>query len=302
MGRIIVGFFVVLALVPGFMLAKLWLGAANRRMIDFGSMSFVEPTKAAADSTAHFVRRRSRSTYCGVGVGVVICIVLAAKIGVSTVFFWIPILILGGLFGVLVGAALPQRVAWERVAGDRRVSLDALTWSMRGTCLVALGTAVVGYLDAGPQHLLTAGCAVDSKPGPSATLCLAAIGVSASAWLIGELAILRLAPGRKIPKDGADVAVDDAARSAIAHTAVGATTLLALISLSVVGIGAGLVAASGSCSASAAVGAVLLTLGLAAAIAAVVMAGTLIQWGSQLRKIATYVHKVVYQDVVTGGR
>lgn len=302
MGRIVVGFFVVLALVPGFMLAKLWLAAANRRMIDFGSMSFVEPTKAADESTALFVRRRSHSTYYGVGAGVLICIGLALKVGASTVFFWIPILIIGGIFGVLIGAALPQRPAWEQTAGDRRVSLDALSWSMRGTCLIAAGTALVAYLDAGPHHLLTAGCAVDSKPGPSAMLCLVAIGVSVIAWAAGELAIIRLVPGRKIPKDGADVAVDDAARSAIVHSAVGATTLLALISLSVVGIGAGLVAASGSCSGSAAIGAVLLTLGLAAAIAAVVMAGTLIQWGAQLRKIATYVHKMVTQDMVRGGR
>ena len=302
MGRIIVAVFVVIAIIPAVILARLWLSAAGRRTMDYEALSFLRPTGEADATMAASVRRRSRSSYLGVAVAFVAVAALGLFVGDSTVFFWIPILVVGGVLGVLVGTAIPQRVKWKLTAGKRPISVGNLGWAMRVTVLVALAVAVVSYFDNPPNHVLTSGCATQAGSGPNEAVSLVAIGLVVLAWLGGEAALLRLAPGRRIPVDGADVTVDDAARSAIAHTAVGSATLLSLGSLAVVGIGTGLSAASGNCSGSGAVGAGLLTLGLAAAIAALLIAGFLIQWGIQLRKIAEYVHRAARDNAVSSGR
>lgn len=301
MGRFIVAVFVIIAIIPAVVLARLWFAAASRRTMDYEALSFLSPTAEADATMAASVRRRSRSSYLGVAVALLAVVAMGVYGGESTVFFWIPLLVVGGVFGVLVGTAVPLRVKWKLASGKRPINVSQLGWAMRVTALVGLGVAVVGYLDSAPRFLLTSGCAIQTSSGPSDSVSLTMLGLVVLAWLVGEVALLRLVPGRRIPVDGADVTVDDAARSAIAHTTVGTVTLLSLGSLAVVGIGTGLSASSNGCG-SGAVGAGLLTLGLAAAIAAVLIAGFLIQWGIQLRKIAEYVHRAASEDAVPSGR
>ncbi|PRZ41920.1 hypothetical protein CLV47_10746 [Antricoccus suffuscus] len=301
MGRFIVAVFVIIAIIPAVVLARLWFAAAGRRTMDYEALSFLRPTAEADATMAASVRRRGRSSYLGVAVALVVVVIMGVYGGESTVFFWIPTLVIGGVFGVLIGTAVPLRVKWKLTSGKRPINVSELGWAMRVTALVGSGVAVVGYLDSAPRFLLTSGCTIQTSSGPSDSVSLTILGLVVLAWLVGEAALLRLVPGRRIPVDGADVMVDDAARSAIAHTAVGAVTLLSLGSLAIVGIGTGLSASANGCG-NGAVGAGLLTLGLAAAIAAVLIAGFLIQWGIQLRKIAEYVHRAASEDAVPSGR
>lgn len=301
MGRFIVAVFVVVAIIPAVVLARLWFAAASRRTIDYEALSFLRPTAEADATMTASVRRRGRSSYLGVAAAVLAVAALTVFGGESTVFFWIPTLIVGGVFGVLVGTAVPQRPKWKTTRGKRPINIGALAWAMRVTALVGLGVSIVGYFDSAPHFLLTSGCAVQSSSGPGDIASLTMFALVAAAWLVGEAALVRLVPGRRIPVDGADVTVDDAARSAIAHTSIGTATLLALAALAVGGVGTGLSAASNGCG-SGAVGAGLLTLGLAAAIGTVLIAGFLIQWGIQLRKIAEYVHRAASEDAVPSGR
>lgn len=224
------------------------------------------------------------------------CVILIWQYGLSTVFAWIPMLVLGGVLGVLVGAAVPQRPTWAMTTGDRPVGIGALAWTMRVTLLVSGTVAVLGYLNAGPARLLTAGCSANDGSGLAGPVYVAAITLTGVSWALAECALVLLERGRRIPLDGADVAVDDATRSAIVHTAVGSATLLGLASIAVLGVGTGLTTVSGNCASSGTVGALLLTLGLSAAIGIVAMGGILVRWGSQLRKIADYVHKATTED------
>lgn len=292
MGRFFVGILVVVAIIPAIGLARLWLSASRSRQVDLGAMSLYDPTTQAAATSRAAVRRRSRSSAFGILLGILAAVALAVVVGGSTVFFWVPVVILGGLLGVLMGTAFPRRVTWETTAGRRAVPLGGLPLALRVTVLIALVIAVLGLYSGPPQRILAPSCtSSSSSPWPPPGLCLGLGVLVLVAWLTAEAALLRVARTQRIPVDGADVAVDDGLRTAISHTAVGAATVVSLGSLSVIGVGLGVSAASGSCANGGSIGTVLLTTGLAAAIAAVLVAAFLIQWGSQLRRVADTVQR-----------
>lgn len=302
MGRFFVGILVIIAVIPAFGLAMLWLGASRNRQVDIGAISLYRPTAEAGARADALVRRRSRSSAIGVVLGLAGVIALAVFIGSETVFFWVPLLALGGLLGVLIGTATPTRSTWESTAGRRPVALGPLPLAMRLTAVLSIGLAVAGYFSGPPTRLLAPSCAAGvESPWPAPEFCLIAGVLVLLCWGTTELTLIRVGRASRIPVDGSDVAVDDATRSAISHTATGVTTLVSLGSLSVIGVGLGLSAASSACTGSGSIGTVLLTAGLAAAIASVLMAGFLIQWGIQLRAIAERVRRESRHSSGVGG-
>jgi hypothetical protein len=228
-GRLIAVVLFIALMVPAGLLVRGWLLAADRRAVAGAAVQFVVPTQAgAAELTRQAVHgRRVRQVGLVLGVlGVVASIVVLAE---ASVFLWVPVLAAGLLLGVLLAEASRPRPRWATSSPARRPRRGDqvspwLLWTMRG--------AVAG-------ELLATVLLADEL---GTTITVAALAVPLLAWLLAEVALLRVL-FRPMPAEGADVPVDEAQRTWTAHLVVAAASVLALLPLGslllVAGLGLG---------------------------------------------------------------
>jgi hypothetical protein len=227
-GRLIAVLLFIAVLVPGVLLARAWWLAAGRRAVAGGSVELVEPTPEGAATLlkqAQYGRRlRALGLLLGLA-GVIASVVLLAE---ASVFLWIPVLLVGLLGGVLLAEATRPRPRWRTTVPPRRPrrSDQISAWlvgTMRGAVAAQAVTTVV---------LRRAG---ELSDGLFATVLL----VPVVAWLLAEIALAR-AVLRPLPAEGADVPIDEALRTWTAHLVTAATTVLALLPLGTLLLGAGI--------------------------------------------------------------
>ena len=229
MGRLIAVVLFIALMVPAGLLARGWSLASGRRAVAGAAVEFVVPTQAgAAELTRQAVHgRRVRQLGLVLGVlGVAASIVAMAE---ASVFLWVPVLAAGMLLGVLLAEASRPRPRWTTSSPPRRPRRGDqvspwLLWTMRG--------AVAG-------EVLTTVLLADEL---GTTITAAALAVPLVAWLLAEVALLRVLV-RPVPAEGADVPVDEAQRTWTAHLVIAAASVLALLPLGslllVAGLGLG---------------------------------------------------------------
>jgi hypothetical protein len=227
-GRLIAVLLFIAVLVPGVLLARAWWLAAGRRAVAGGSVELVEPTPEGAAAllkqAQHGRRVRALGLLLGLA-GVISSIVLLAE---ASVFLWVPVLLVGLLGGVLLAEATRPRPRWRTAVPPRRPrrgdQISAwLVGTMRAAVAAAVATTVVLWR------------AEELSDGMFATVLL----VPVVAWLLAEIALLR-AVLRPLPAEGADVPIDEALRTWTAHVVTAATTVLALLPLGTLLLGAGI--------------------------------------------------------------
>jgi hypothetical protein len=218
-GRLIAVVLFIALLVPGVLLARAWALAAGRRSVAAAAVEFAEPTGqglATLHRQALHGRRIRRLGFLLGLAGVIGSIVLFAE---SSVFLWVPALVVGLLAGVLLAEATRPRPRWRVGTPPRRPKRGEqisgwLPWTMRAVVVAELLTAALLW----SQHQL---------PNEVAWVALA---VPAAAWLLAETALLRTLV-RPLPAEGADVPVDEALRTWTAHLVTAAASVLALLPL-----------------------------------------------------------------------
>ena len=219
MGRLIAVVLFIAVLVPGVLLARAWWLAAGRRAVASAGVELAEPTP---EGTAFLRRqaqhgRRIRASGWLLGVAMIVgSLVLFAE---SSVFLWVPALILGLLAAVLLAEVTRPRPRWVMSSPARRPRQGELVsgwlvWTMRGVVLAEVAAAIV---------LWRADRLNDTVAG-------VAVVVPVLAWLVAEAALLR-ALLRPLPAQGADVPVDEALRTWTAHLVTAAVSILALLPL-----------------------------------------------------------------------
>jgi hypothetical protein len=218
-GRLIAVVLFIAVLVPGVLLARAWWLAAGRRAVAAGAVELAEPTPEGMAvlrrQAQHGRRVRTLGWLLGVA-GIIGSLVLFAE---SSVFLWLPALVVGLLAGVLLAEATRPRPRWalhDPVRRPRRVELISgwLLWTMR---LVVVAEVVAASL------LWRAGELPDA-------VGWVALVVPVAAWLLAEVALVRVLV-RPLPAQGADVPVDEALRTWTAHLVAAATSVLALLPL-----------------------------------------------------------------------
>ena len=230
-GRLIAVLLFIALLVPGVLLTRAWALASGRRAVAEAGVEMLEPTAEGMETlhrqAQHGHRARRLGFLLGLA-GVVGSVVLYAE---SSVFLWGPALAVGLLGGVLLAEATRPRPRWkvaEPVRRPRRTEQVSawLLWTMRAAAVAEVGVCLA---------LWTSG----ELRGDVARV---ALGVPVAAWLLAELALLRILV-RPLPASGADVPVDEALRTWTAHLAVAAASVLTLLPLGtlllVAGVGLG---------------------------------------------------------------
>nr|WP_091558600.1 hypothetical protein [Klenkia taihuensis] len=217
MGRLIAVVLFIAVMVPSGLLARAWARAADRRLVASGSVELVPPSEAGAAVLARQARHGRRVRQLGFVLGLVLVGVSVAFFAEASVFLWLPALVVGLLAGVLLAEATRPRPRWA--TGSRRPRRAEqispwLLWTMRG--------AVAGELVA-TSVLWDAGSLRDG-------VAVAALVAPAVAWLLAEVALLRLVV-RPLAADGSDVPVDEALRTWSAHLVVAAASTVALLPL-----------------------------------------------------------------------
>ena len=219
MGRLIAVVLFIAVLVPGVLLSRAWWLAAGRRAVASAGVELAEPTP---EGTAFLRRqaqhgRRIRAIGWLLGVAMIVgSFVLFAE---SSVFLWVPALILGLLAAVLLAEVTRPRPRWALSSPPRRPHQGELVsgwlvWTMRAVAAAELATAVVLWRNG-------------DLPDPVGWV---AVVVPLAAWVLAELALLR-ALLRPLPAEGADVPVDEALRTWTAHLVTAAASVLALMPL-----------------------------------------------------------------------
>jgi hypothetical protein len=227
-GRLIAVVLFIALLVPGVLLGRAWARAGDRRAVAGGSVQLVEPTPegsaALTQQAQHGRRWRRVGLLLGIA-GIVASVVVWAE---SSVFLWVPILVLGLLAGVLLAEVLRPRPRWELARPHRRprqaeLISGWLIWSTRAVVAGELATAA---------WLWSTGELSDA-------VGWTAVVVPGAAWVLAELALLRavLRPG---PAAGADVPVDEALRTWTAHLVSAAAGVLTLMPLGALLLAAGI--------------------------------------------------------------
>jgi hypothetical protein len=219
MGRLIAVVLFIAVLVPGVLLSRAWWLAAGRRAVASAGVELAEPTP---EGTAFLRRqaqhgRRIRATGWLLGVAMIIgSLVLFAE---SSVFLWVPALILGLLAAVLLAEVTRPRPRWSLSSPPRRPHRSELVsawlvWTMRAVVVAEAATAILLWRADRLNDAVT----------------WVAVVVPVLAWLVAEAALLR-ALLRPLPAHGADVPVDEALRTWTAHLVTAAASILALLPL-----------------------------------------------------------------------
>jgi hypothetical protein len=227
-GRLIAVLLFIAVLVPGVLLAREWWLAAGRRAVAGGSVELAEPTAAGMRTLHRQAQHGRRVRLAGLLLGVAGVVGTIVVLGESSVFLWVPVLVLGMLAGVLLAEALRPRPRWKLAVPARRPRRSEqisgwLVWTMR----VAVAAQVALTVSLWRADELSDGVAS------------AALLAPVLAWLLAEVALLR-ALLRPMPAEGADVPIDEALRTWTAHLVTAAATVLALLPLGTLLLRAGI--------------------------------------------------------------
>jgi hypothetical protein len=219
MGRLIAVVLFIAVLVPGVLLARAWWLAAGRRAVASAGVELAEPTPEGLAVLRRQAQHGRRVRALGWLLGIAMIVGSVVLFAESSVFLWVPALVLGLLVAVLLAELTRPRPRWALSSPPRRprqseLVSGALVWTMRAVVLAGVGTAVV---------LWRAGELNDAVGA-------VAIAVPLLAWLVAEAALLR-ALLRPLPAQGADVPVDEALRTWTAHLVTAAASVLALLPL-----------------------------------------------------------------------
>lgn len=287
MGRILVFLLLAVLVVPAVLLWRLWREATQRRVVNEGTLGFVTPTIEAERTMARWPARARVVRSLGLLAGLAIIVLLALRIGTLSVFLWPLALLLGYLLGVVAGEFVRPRPQWRTSAGSTTRLSDyispGLVWSMRGgvalTVLIA-GGAVLAAEPAGDGSVLALGCPGGGTEvigaGQIAMYALLVLALAGIGWLVSELTLWRLLH-RPVATELDDVPVDEALRSASAHSSVAAATTLILLLLGGFSLVTG-VAMVGGCAHSDLVSVTLVAAGFAALLAGLLVAAFLPRW------------------------
>lgn len=219
MGRLIAVVLFIAVLIPGGLLARGWWLASGRRIVAAAAVGFAEPTRtglAVLQRQALHTRRVRRLGYLLGLAAVVGSVVLFAG---ASVFLWVPAFAIGLLLGVILAEVTRPRPRWRLADPVRRPRRSEqispwLLWTMRAVMAAELATAAAMW----------------SAGELSRTIAGVALVPPALAWVLTELALLRLL-ARPVAADGADLAVDEALRTWTAHLVTAAASVLGLLPL-----------------------------------------------------------------------
>ena len=219
MGRLIAVVLFVAVLVPGLLLGRAWWLAAGRRAVAAGSVELAEPTPEGAQALQRQAQHGRRLRRIGLLLGIAAVVASIVMLAEASVFLWLPVLVVGLLYGVLLGEVTRPRPRWRTAVPPRRPhqgdQISAwLVWTMRVAVVAELALAASLWRE-GELH--------DG-------VAWAALAVPAFGWLLAEAALLR-ALLRPLPAVGADVPVDEALRTWTAHLVTATVTVLALLPL-----------------------------------------------------------------------
>jgi hypothetical protein len=219
MGRLIAVVLFIAVLVPGVLLARAWWLAAGRRAVASAGVELAEPTPEGLAVLRRQAQHGRRVRAAGWLLGVAMIVGSLVLFAESSVFLWLPALVLGLLAAVLLAEATRPRPRWALSSPPRRPRQTELVsgwlvWTMR----VVVAAEVVATV------LLWRGSEVDD------VVAWTALVVPLVAWLVAEAALLR-ALVRPLPAQGADVPVDEALRTWTAHLVTAASSVLALLPL-----------------------------------------------------------------------
>jgi hypothetical protein len=218
-GRLIAVVLFVAVLIPGAVLARTWGLAAGRRAVAAAAVEFAEPTAegmAVLQRQAQHARRVRRLGWLLAVAAVVLSVVMFAE---TSVFLWLPAVVVGLLLGVLVAELTRPRPRWRLSEPPRRPRRSEqispwLVWTMRAAVVAEVVAAVV--LDAHRDLVDHVGTLALVPP----IVC----------WVLAEGSLLRILV-RPLPAQGADVPVDEALRTWTAHLVTAASSVLSLIPL-----------------------------------------------------------------------
>ena len=219
MGRLIAVVLFIAVLVPGVLLARAWWLAAGQRAVAATGVALAEPTPEGEAVLRRQAQHGRRVRALGWLLGVALIVASVVLLAESSVFLWVPALVLGLLTAVLLAEVTRPRPRWALSSPPRRprrgeLVSAGLVWTMRAVVLAEVAAAVSLYR-AGELDAVVAG--------------VAAV-VPVLGWLLAEAALLR-AVVRPLPAQGADVPVDEALRTWTAHLVTGAASVLALLPL-----------------------------------------------------------------------
>ncbi len=266
MGRLIAVVLFIAVLVPGVLLARAWWLAAGQRAVAATGVALADPTPEGDAVLRRQAQhgRRVRASGWLLGVAMIVgSLVLFAE---SSVFLWLPALVLGLLAAILVAEVTRPRPRWALSSPARRprrgeLVSGALVWTMRAVVLAEVVTA---------GSLWRAG-------EIGTTVAAVAVVVPVLGLLLAEAALLR-AVARPLPAQGADVPVDEALRTWTAHIVTGAASVLALLPLGTLLLVAGIELGDRVTAGIDLVPVALVAGGFSALAAGIAVAGFLLTW------------------------
>ncbi|HEY4603824.1 MAG TPA: hypothetical protein VIH08_05755 [Blastococcus sp.] len=222
MGRLIAVLLFIAVLVPGVLLARAWWLAADRRVVAGGAVELAEPTREGALTLRRQAQHGRRIRRLGLLLGVAGVIASVVVFADASVWLWVPVLLVGLLFGVLLAEATRPRPRWKLAVPPRRPRrTEQISGWLVGTMRVAVAAVVLATIVLWRSDGL-------ADPVAGAILAVPVVG-----WILAEVALLR-AVRRPLPAEGADVPVDEALRTWTAHLVTAATSVLALLPLGAV--------------------------------------------------------------------
>jgi hypothetical protein len=219
MGRLIAVVLFIAVLVPGVLLSRAWWLAAGRRAVASAGVELAEPTPEGIAVLRRQAQHGRRVRAAGWLLGVAMIVGSLVLFAESSVFLWLPAIVLGLLAAVLLAEATRPRPRWALSSPPRRprqaeLVSGWLVWTMR----VVVAAEVVATV------VLWRGSVIDD------VVAWTALVVPVAAWLVAEAALLR-ALVRPLPAQGADVPIDEALRTWTAHLVTAASSVLALLPL-----------------------------------------------------------------------
>jgi hypothetical protein len=218
-GRLIAVVLFVAVLIPGAVLARAWGLAAGRRAVAAAAVEFAEPTAEGMATLQRQARYARRVRGLGWLLGLLAVVASVVMFAETSVFLWLPAVVVGLLLGVLLAELTRPRPRWRLSDPPRRPRRSEqispwLVWTMRAVVVAEVVTAAV---------LDSRGELVDHV-GPIAVV------PPVVCWLLAEGSLLRILL-RPLPATGADVPVDEALRTWTAHLVTAASSVLSLIPL-----------------------------------------------------------------------
>ena len=273
-GRLIAVILFIAVLVPGVLLARAWALASGRRSVAAAAVEFAEPTAQGLAALHRQAQHGRRIRRLGLLLGLAAVVGSIVFFAESSVFLWVPALVVGLLTGVLLAEATRPRPRWQLNAPPRRPRRSEqisgwLVWTMRAVVVAELVAAALLWSS---NHLLD-------------EVAWVALAVPLVAWLLAEAALLRVLL-RPLPAEGADVPVDEALRTWTAHLVTAASSVLGLLPLGSLLLVAGIDLGDRASDGVDLLPVALVAAGFSALAAGVAVAGFLLTWLRPIRSSA----------------